>query len=74
MSEAALPIKASEKTSSLSEDRGIKETWQDLKTLGMNIAAGDQVLSLLAFAVDWTILMASKQLLRDGSRKEGPEH
>lgn len=40
----------------------------------MNSVVGDQILSVLAFAADWTILMASKQSVRDGSRKEAPEH
>ena len=40
----------------------------------MNSVVGDQILSVLAFAADWTVLMASKQSVRDGSRKEAPEH
>ena len=74
MSEAVLPIKANENTSSLREYNGIKEIWQDLKTLGRNSIVGDQILSVLASGVNWMILMASKQSLRYGSRKEAPEH
>ncbi len=52
MSEAVLPIEVNVKTSLLSEDKGIKEIWQVLKTLGMNNPVGDQILSVLALGVE----------------------
>ena len=52
MSAAVLPIEVNVMTSLLSEDKGVKEIWQDLKIQGINIAVGDQVLSTLAFGVE----------------------
>ncbi len=52
MSAAVVPIEVNVRTSSLAEDKGIKEIWQDLKILGKNIFVGDQMLSMLAFGVE----------------------
>ena len=52
MSAAVLPIEVNVMTSLLSEDKGIKEIWHNLKILGINIAVGDQVFSMLAFGVE----------------------
>ena len=52
MSAAVLPIESIVLTSSLADDNGIKEIWQDLKILGRNIVVGDQILSMLAFGVE----------------------